>query len=314
MKTIALCFNTPHMNHLGFMHRDYGKRYPGAGWMRHLADMAPKHGMRVKGPDGIFKWDDTILIQEELSISGLDLIGRGADPRVLMCLESPIFTPQFYDQAPNLKARFKHSLFFNGGTEHLYYPAFDDEDLKDPVPWSERKFMCMVSANKHYSMLGKVDSPSFEMAIKNQLHDYRYKSIGHFMGKEGFRMYGKGWPMDWDAECVDKLDTIRNYKFALCFENGQYPGYITEKIIDCFVAGVIPIYRGAKDISDYIPSGLFVDAESFDSFEEMEENLRDSRDDYAEQMIKWAQEWLRSPEGQRHNSRVFAKRILEMCE
>ena len=34
---IALCMNTPGMGEGEWMDKDYGKRFPGAGWMPHLA-------------------------------------------------------------------------------------------------------------------------------------------------------------------------------------------------------------------------------------------------------------------------------------
>lgn len=36
-------------------------------------------------------------------------------------------------------------------------------------------------------------------------------------------------------------------------------GYITEKIFDCFFPGVIPIYWGAENVTDYIPQDTFID-------------------------------------------------------
>ena len=41
------------------------------------------------------------------------------------------------------------------------------------------------------------------------------------------------------------------------------PGYITEKIFDCFFAGCVPVYWGASNIYDYIPQTCFVDRRKF---------------------------------------------------
>ena len=46
----------------------------------------------------------------------------------------------------------------------------------------------------------------------------------------------------------------------------QY-GYITEKIFDSFFAGYVPIYWGAKNITEHVPSNCFNDKREFDSFE-----------------------------------------------
>ena len=43
-----------------------------------------------------------------------------------------------------------------------------------------------------------------------------------------------------------KLKIISNHKFNIAFENSSYPGYVTEKITDAFIANTIPIYWGDK--------------------------------------------------------------------
>jgi hypothetical protein len=318
MKTIALCFNLPefksNINHPSdaWKKPGYGKKYPGAGWMRHLVDLAGNRACVMTGSERMqhsnLRIKDTVLVQEETNICGTMLQDIGADRRVLMCLESPLFASHFYDQVDELKPSWKNTLLFDGGTEHVYFPSFDDEDIRDPVPWNERKFLCMVTSNKHYSAFLKTDSPSFVKAMETQLHDYRYQASHHFIQSPGFDLYGRGWT-SYGTEIEDKLSTIRNYKFALCFENGSYPGYVTEKIIDCLVAGVIPIYMGAPDIVDYIPPELFIDARQFKSFHDMDDYVRTNG-----HRKMASHEWLRSSEGNRYSNRAFAKRILEMCE
>ena len=43
---------------------------------------------------------------------------------------------------------------------------------------------------------------------------------------------------------ADKLAFQQKYRYSLAFENSSFPGYVTEKIIDAFAAGTIPIYWG----------------------------------------------------------------------
>ena len=60
-----------------------------------------------------------------------------------------------------------------------------------------------------------------------------------------------------------KFETLSRYDFCLCFENMRMDGYISEKIIDCFYAGTIPVYLGAPDIRQIHPSQCFVDFSKF---------------------------------------------------
>jgi len=45
----------------------------------------------------------------------------------------------------------------------------------------------------------------------------------------------------------NKVEFLKSYKFNLCPENSNYPGYVTEKIFDAISAGCIPIYWGSDN-------------------------------------------------------------------
>lgn len=45
---------------------------------------------------------------------------------------------------------------------------------------------------------------------------------------------------------------ISHYKFMICFENTSKHNYFTEKLINGFVCGTIPIYWGCPNIEDYV--------------------------------------------------------------
>lgn len=273
---------------------DSKKKFPGTGWVRHFMEMTMK-----QIPS--YEEYETPIVSEEPQTD------FGGNKRVAFCLESPIYADHFYSRLPEIKKHWKNVLSFYGGTEHAYFPSFDNEDIIEPQPFHKRQFLCAVVSNKHYLMLK--DRPPAS-ALETQLHDYRAKALGHFLMRPGFSLYGKGWGT-LAEECPDKLEILSKHKFNLCFENGRYPGYITEKIIDCFVAGTVPVYLGAQDIADYIPPYLFIDASQFKTFQDME--------DYLEwyphfKRIKHAQEWLRCNEGQKFSNKYFAKRIFDLCQ
>lgn len=45
----------------------------------------------------------------------------------------------------------------------------------------------------------------------------------------------------------DKLEFLRHYRFNLCPENSDYPGYCTEKIFEAITSGCIPLYWGSDN-------------------------------------------------------------------
>ena len=62
---------------------------------------------------------------------------------------------------------------------------------------------------------------------------------------------------------------LAGHDFALCFENMILPGWITEKLFDCFYAGTVPIYWDATDIERWVPRECFVDMRQFAGYEEL---------------------------------------------
>lgn len=48
------------------------------------------------------------------------------------------------------------------------------------------------------------------------------------------------------------LDSYRDFKVVFALENGDHAGYVTEKILNAFLSGAIPIHSGA---SSYVKSG-----------------------------------------------------------
>ena len=69
-----------------------------------------------------------------------------------------------------------------------------------------------------------------------------------------------------DIRTIEKKEeALCDYMFSVTIENDQYETYWTEKILDCFVCGTVPIYHGAPDLSDYFNmDGIIILEDSFD--------------------------------------------------
>jgi hypothetical protein len=96
------------------------------------------------------------------------------------------------------------------------------------------------------------------------------------------------------GQAKSKSQTLAHYKVALCFENAKLPGWITEKIFDCFFAGAIPIYWGAPEIASHIPEDCFIDMRRFRDYGELRECLKSMRECEIEGYKESAREFLRS--------------------
>ena len=76
-----------------------------------------------------------------------------------------------------------------------------------------------------------------------------------------------------------KEDGLNDYMFSLVLENAQYKTYITEKLMDCFATGTIPIYQGAPDIGDYFnEDGIIKFTDKF-NIDQLSEDLYRSKMD-----------------------------------
>jgi hypothetical protein len=60
-----------------------------------------------------------------------------------------------------------------------------------------------------------------------------------------------------------KLETIADYHFCLALENSIAPDYVTEKLYDCLLAGVVPVYRGAPNVAELAPAGSYINADAY---------------------------------------------------
>jgi hypothetical protein len=97
-------------------------------------------------------------------------------------------------------------------------------------------------------------------------------------------VYDKIFPQfsSYAGEIKSKRKILEQYKFSICYENMRdVPGYITEKIFDCFFAGCVPIYLGASNASDFIPENTFIDKRKFSDYSELFYYLKQlSEDNY----------------------------------
>ena len=102
---------------------------------------------------------------------------------------------------------------------------------------------CWIEPN-NWGIKSKEDKISIVASSKNFLngHKLRHQVINVFKNIE---TYGSGYkPIE------NKITSLDKYKYQIVIENEKIPGYFTEKIIDCFVTGTIPIYWGDPNISD----------------------------------------------------------------
>ena len=211
----------------------------------------------------------------------------------VIILENSLIYPN--NNNPKLLQRYKK--IFSWDDSHLGF----DQSVKIQIPHnlykSRRINLNLERLNKVVMIAFNKSSPNFFQ--KNNLYKERTKTIRWFENHAPnyFDLYGVGWnksarvsgrpgyllhkledllPVNffsspsYKGTIKNKSEILSKYQFSIVYENTDlYKGYITEKIFDCFCAGCIPVYWGAKDILDYIPKNCFIDRRNFNSNHEL---------------------------------------------
>jgi hypothetical protein len=109
--------------------------------------------------------------------------------------------------------------------------------IKQPKVYEKSKMISMISSNKTMC----------------EGHRKRLEWVERFKDQVDF--YGRGFP----TEIKFKEEGLCDYMFSIAIENASYETYFTEKILDCFATGTIPVYYGAPDIGDYFNKDGIID-------------------------------------------------------
>jgi hypothetical protein len=109
------------------------------------------------------------------------------------------------------------------------------------------KFCCMIVSN------GNVDARNKIFQMVNQYK--RVDSAGKYMNNMA------DVELDYDYTSEEMIKFIAQYKFMICFENTIEGTYITEKIVNPFLARTIPIYFGTSYCNQVFNKDAFLSLE-----------------------------------------------------
>ena len=130
---------------------------------------------------------------------------------------------------------FKYSILF-----WTNFKAIDKrrkEILKQPV---RKKFCAAVISNCEHRFA------KFRLNFIHKLSKYKKVDMG---GKCQNNINGS---------VKNKIKFLSNYKFSFAMENSNGDGYLSEKIIDSFLAGTIPIYFGDYLLDEFINPRTYI--------------------------------------------------------
>jgi len=119
--------------------------------------------------------------------------------------------------------------------------------IKEPKIYNKTKLISFITSNKKLTP-GHLTRLDWVEKIGDQVD-----------------LYGRGF-----NEIELKEEGLCDYMFSIVIENGFYESYFTEKILDCFASGTIPVYLGTPDIKKYFnEDGIIYLSDEFDISEDL---------------------------------------------
>lgn len=169
--------------------------------------------------------------------------------------ESPKNVGLFYHN--DFITLFNHTSTFKQGSDYpitTQYVNSLDELVKEPV-FSFRERSKFPLSSTIYLQSG-CNPPSDRDAYVNELMKHiNIDSYGRCLNNKELPERLKS-PLTMHDDALKEF--VGKYKFALTFENAICDDYITEKLWRPLAAGVIPVYKGAPNIREWLPNNTSV--------------------------------------------------------
>ena len=227
-------------------------------------------------------WDrSTINGNEDIVVytdQSLKVINNNVKNKVAWLLESPAVSVQQNDW---IKTYYKFfDTIFTSNKDLL---DIDDKFKFVPVGgcWIKPDEQCIYSKSKMVSIIA---------SDKNYTDGHQLRTSAARKIKN-VDIYGRGFnPIEY------KLDGLKDYRFSIVVENTKKDFYYTEKLIDCFMTGTIPIYWGCPSINNFFDDkGMLI----FDTLEELQrivngvsDELYNLKLEYVRKNFELAKEYL----------------------
>lgn len=128
--------------------------------------------------------------------------------------------------------------------------------LREPKNSIPKNFCSFIVSNPKCEIRNKI----FERVNKYK----KVNSMGGYANNVGYKVTYPYWSKEY-------FNVLRNHKFMICSENTKMETYSTEKIVNPYLSGTIPIYWGSNNVKNIFnpDSMLFLEDESEESFNKL---------------------------------------------
>ena len=106
-----------------------------------------------------------------------------------------------------------------------------------------------------------------------------------------------------------KSDGCNDFMFQIAIENGRLKNYFTDKILDCFITGTIPIYWGCPNIGDFFDERGII---TFNTPDELKEILESLTKEKYRSMLEYAKiNFEKTRDNHTNSDDALYKKIIE---
>jgi len=223
--------------------------------------------------------------------------GISKEKRILFLWEPETVLPlQYTETVFNLYGKifsFRDDLVAKYNFTKAFYPQGQNLNLT----WknaNERKFLTMINAHKFSYYPGELYSLRREWIDFLEKNTNQFQFFGMGWTKNPFIRHPKNtWVLlneslkyglllkflsdffkcffptykNYGGPVTDKYQVLLEYNFCLCIENEET--WFTEKFFDSLVCGNIPIYKGPKEITQFVPKECFINIDDFKNKDEL---------------------------------------------
>lgn len=179
-------------------------------------------------------------------------------------IESPLIKKQSYDYISNPKNYNKFDKIFTFSNDLIKINPEKFNFYAFGGCWIYPKDRLVYEKTKNISIIS-----SFKRITSG--HKMRHEIIEKFRSQiDG--VYGGGYKF-----VQNKIEALKDYRYSFVVEQGNHDAMFSEKLIDCFVTGTIPIYWGCEGkIGEYFNiDGIF----QFEDIGEIAEILKDCNEE-----------------------------------
>jgi hypothetical protein len=196
------------------------------------------------------EWDGVTLFTDDyISTPAASLVT--CPHKIGWILECRTLIPQVYDNLSNFINQYDFVLTH-------------DKQLLEEFPDKTKKVIfggCWVE-EESYKIYPKSKNLSMIYSPKKFMPGHKLRHIIAESNIEGLDLFGRGS----STPIEKKEEALVDYKYSIVIENDKRENYFTEKLLDCFATGTIPVYYGCPNIGDYFDKQGIIEVHSKEHF------------------------------------------------